>query len=475
MKLNDITNIIKGIAQLGNLAEEEPFNYSIDSRSVEEKGLFFAIKGEKFDGHDFVLSALEHGAIAAVISKPLPNLENFSQRLITVDDVLTALQTLASKVLERWGRPIIGITGSAGKTTTKELTALVLQAKGRVHKSVGNLNNAYGLPLSVLQMESKGKHASDFDFAVLEMGMSTPGEIKRLCQIAPPSLGTVLNVNAVHLEFFENLQGIANAKAELVEGLKPDGIAILNADDPLVLAMKEKHKGKTITFGIDNDADIRAFNIDARGIYGTYFTLATSKGETNTMLAFTGRHIVYNALAAAAVGDYFGLTPLEIGLQLQKAYPINHRGEVLVFREKFLVVDDTYNSNPRALDEVVKAISSMGYDKHILVAGEMLELGTSGVELHQNSGKNIAENKIDFLIGVRGLAKEIVNGAIKAGMPTKNTYFTEDIEQATDFLIDQLTNKKPQEKYLILIKGSRGVKLDLVVAQLREKFTEEKA
>lgn len=475
MKLSDITNIINGVAQLGDLAEEEPIFYSIDSRSVQQGSLFFAVKGEKFDGHDFVVSALEKGALAAVISKEIPNTEKFSHKLIVVEDVLNALQTLANQVLKLWDKPVIGITGSAGKTTTKELTALVLEAKGRVHKSVGNLNNAYGLPLSVLQMESKGKHISDFDFAVLEMGMSSAGEIRRLCQIAPPNLGTVLNVNAVHLEFFENIQGIANAKAELVEGLKPGGVAILNVDDPLVIAMKEKHKGEIITFGIDNKADIYASNVDARGLYGTYFTLVTPRGEVNTMIAFTGRHLVYNALAAAAVGHYFGLTPQEIALQLHKAYPANHRGEVILFRENFMLVDDTYNSNPKALDEVVKAISTMRYDKHILVAGEMLELGSSGVEMHQNCGKTVAENRVDLLIGVRGLAKEIVKGAINAGMPAKNTFFTEDLKETSDFLIEEISKKKPNEKYLILIKGSRGVKLDLIVTQLREKFTVEKA
>jgi UDP-N-acetylmuramoyl-tripeptide--D-alanyl-D-alanine ligase len=474
LKLSDITKIISGIAQVGHLAEQEPIGYSIDSRNIKENELFFAIKGEVFDGHDFALAALERGAIAAVVSKSIPNIEKYNSCLINVEDVLAALQGLASEVLRCWGRPVIGITGSAGKTTTKDLTALVLEAKGRVHKTIGNLNNAYGLPLSVLQMESKGRHTSDFDFAILEMGMSTPGEIRRLCQIAPPSLGVVLNVNAVHLEFFENIQGIANAKAELIEGLKPDGVAVLNADDELVAAMHTRHKGEVITFGIENQAKVYAKNIEEQGVLGTRFCLVTSKGEAEVNFPLAGKHLLYNALVAASVGDYFGLTPEKIAEQLQKAHPASHRGEIINFEQGFVVIDDSYNSNPRALDEMVKMLTqTKGFSRRIVVAGEMLELGSGAVEMHQNCGKNIAENKIDFLIGVRGLAKEIVNGAIKAGMPSKDTYFAEDVKQASGFLIEQLSAKEQGSKYLVLIKGSRGVKTDLIIEQL--KFTLEKA
>ncbi len=471
MKLSEITEIINGITQLGDLARQEPVGYSIDSRNIKENELFFAIKGEVFDGHDFAVAALERGAIAIVVSKSIPNIERFSSRLITVEDVLGSLQGLASEVLRRWGRPVIGITGSAGKTTTKELTALVLEAKGRVHKSVGNLNNAYGLPLSVLKMESNGSHASDFDFAVLEMGMSTPGEIRRLCQIAPPSLGAVLNVNAVHLEFFENLQGIANAKAELIEGLKPDGVAVLNADDSLVAAMHTRHKGKTITFGIENTAKVYAKNIEEQGVWGTRFCLVTTKGETEVAFPLAGRHLLYNALVAASIGDYFGLTPEKIAQQLYKAHPASHRGEILNFKQGFVVIDDSYNSNPRALDEMVKMLTqAKGFSRLIVVAGEMLELGASATEMHQNCGKTIAESKTDLLIGVRGLAKEIVNGAIKAGLAEDATYFAATVSQASEFLVEKISTND-----LILIKGSRGVKTDLIIEQLKEKFTLEKA
>src|ERR1051326_1258153 len=237
-------------------ADFEPVGYSIDSRTVRAGELFFAIKGENFDGHDFIAAARNQGACAAVVSRPIPPEISADLSLITIGDTLLGLQQLAAEVLRRWGKPVIGITGSAGKTTTKELTALVLEAKGRVLKSTGNLNNAFGLPLSVLQMESNGAQPQDFQCAVLEMGMSTPGEISRLCQIAQPAVGAVLNVNAVHLEFFKDLQGIADAKAELGTGLRPNGLAVLNADDELVSAMRARHSGPVVMFGIEKKADI---------------------------------------------------------------------------------------------------------------------------------------------------------------------------------------------------------------------------
>lgn len=471
MKLAEIVKILnaaENLGELGELAQAEPIGYSIDSRSIRAGDLFFAIKGEKFDGHDFVAAALERGAIAAVVSQKLSS----DNRLITVKgDVLEALQNLASEVLKRWSGKVIGITGSAGKTTTKELTALVLEAAGRVHKSVGNLNNAYGLPLSVLQMESNGAHASDFDFAVLEMGMSYAGEIRRLCEIAPPDVGAVLNVRPVHLENFENIQGIANAKAELIKGLKSGGLAVLNADDPLVSAMQNCHSGQVVTFAIEADAKISAKNVKSNGVLGTIFRLITNKGEAEVCFPLAGKHLLYNALVGAAIGDYFGLTAEQISGQLQLAHPAYHRGEILKFQEGFVVIDDSYNSNPHALNEMVKMLAEAnGFSRRIVVAGEMLELGPTAIEMHQNCGKEIYKNKIDLLIGVRNVAREIVVGAVAAGMNPENTYFADTVEEAANILVSKLTAKD-----LVLIKASRGVKTEQIVEILKEKFTLEKA
>lgn len=468
LKLREIVEIITNNQIAETLAEQEVTGYSIDSRNIRPSQLFFAIKGEKFDGHDFVESALASGALAAVVKEDFEKLSD--SRLIKVPNTLLALQQLASEVLRRWNRPVIGITGSAGKTTTKELTALVLSAKGRVHKSIGNLNNAYGLPLSILEMVSDGAKASDFDFAVLEMGMSTAGEIRRLCQIAPPNVGAVLNVKAVHLENFENIQGIANAKAELIEGLKPNGLAVLNADDPLVLPMQTRHPGKHVTFALENPAEIRAINVQNLGVLGSKFRLITTKGQAEVSFPLAGKHLLYNALIAAAIGDYFELSAETIAKRLQLARPAYHRGELLKFTEGFLIVDDSYNSNPHALNEMVKMLAqTTGFSRKIVVAGEMLELGKTAVEMHQSCGKFIAESKIDFLVGVRALAQEIVNGAVSAGMAKENAYFASTVEIAGQFLAENI-----KAGDLVLIKGSRGVKTELIIDLLKEKFSWEK-
>jgi UDP-N-acetylmuramoyl-tripeptide--D-alanyl-D-alanine ligase len=473
VRLSEIAKVIGDVPT--RLEHIEPEGYGIDSRTVQTGELFFAVKGEKFDGHDFVPAALAQGAVAAVVAQDRKFDQSLEDRLIKTDEPLKALQDLASDLLRRWNRPIIGITGSAGKTTTKELTALVLSAKGRILKSTGNLNNAFGLPLSVLRMESKGARSSDFDYAVLEMGMSSPGEIRRLCEIAPPDVGAILNVSAAHLEFFGSLEAIANAKAEIVEGLKPGGLAVLNADDRLVRQIRDRHSGPALMFGIEGQSDVRAVDVREMGLLGTSFRLVTPSGEAEAHLPLAGRHILYNALIAAAVGHHFGLSPEEIAAQLKEARPASHRGEVLRFRERFLIVDDSYNSNPRALDEMVRMLGAVvGSDiyvkRRIVVAGEMLELGDAGPELHRKCGENIAGGSVDLLVGVRGLARDIVEGARAAGMTEEKTHFCENSEEAAGWLVDRI-----EAGDLLLIKGSRGVKTDLIVEAIKQRFEMEGA
>lgn len=464
MRLAEIAQILSSSVapKMENLV---PLGYSIDSRTVRAGELFVAIKGEFFDGHNFVAAALARGAVAAIVAQPLPNCDN--ERLIIVDDTLLALQTLASAILKQWGRPIIGITGSAGKTTTKELTALVLSLKGRVLKSIGNLNNSYGLPLAVLQMETDGHQAAEFDFAVLEMGMSSPGEIRRLCEIAPPHVGAVLNVYAVHLEFFESIEAIAQAKAELVEGLRPNGLAVLNADDPLVIKMRSRHNGPVQTFGIDQAADVQAVDVQAQGLLGSNFRLIIGENSALVQFPLAGRHLIYNALIAATIGHHFGLTVAEIAQGLAQAHPAKHRGELLRFTAGFAVVDDSYNANPKALNEMVEMLAQVpGFKRHILIAGEMLELGEAGAEMHQDCGRYIAAHKVDVLIGVRGLAEDLVKGATLAGLT--QAYFLENAQAATQWLKANI-----QAGDLVLIKGSRGVKLDSVIDELCQSFKVE--
>lgn len=474
MKLGEILNILGAVARNQSLmSEREVVGYSIDSRTIQEGELFFAIRGEVYDGHRFIGDALKKGAVAAIVSREFLQSNSASltdsskTMLIPVSDTLGALQSLASSVLEQWRGQEVAITGSMGKTTTKEMTAAALAKAGRVIKSAGNLNNDYGLPLSILKMESYGAHASDFDYAVFEMGMNHKGEIARLTQIAPPDVGVVTIVAPVHLEFFSSVEEIAQAKGEMVAGIKRGGAAVLNADDRLVTRMREMRSDISYrTFGIERAADVMAREIKADGFNGTHFNLITPRGETEAFLPVAGRHNIYNALAAAAVADFYE-TPLEqIAVALSEVSNAKMRGEVFRFQEGITVVDDSYNSNPRALVEMVTTVCQNAECKRrIVVAGEMLELGASGPELHKDAGRSIARLGVDRLIGVRGLAEEIVAGARDAGMSAESAVFYETPDDAAEALA-----REARAGDLILVKGSRGVKTEIVVQRMKQKW-----
>ena len=456
-------------------------DYSIDSRSVGAGELFFALSqkdyvragfnGEFADGHQFIEASFASGAIAAVARLDRvngdPKLEALKDRLLLVEDAIAALQQLAHEVYRAWGREVVAITGSAGKTTAKELTAQVLQSAGyRVLKSERNYNNGLGLPLSVLRMVSEGRSADQFDLAVLEMGMSSPThEIQRLCRITPPDVGVELMVAPVHLEYLGTIENIAAAKAELIEGLKPTGTAILNADDPLVLKMRDKHRGKTLTFAIDKSADVTATEIDTSSLGRISFHLRTPLGEADATLPMSGRHNLSNALAAAAVGTCFRLTPSQIAEALSSAVPPKMRGEVFDFAAGFTVIDDSYNSNPRSLLNMVRTMTEGGKDRKrlIVVAGEMLELGPDEIELHRTAGRDIQKLGVDLVWGVRGLGNEIVAGAKEAG--AASTRFFENSAEAAQALMQEV-----REGDLVLVKGSRGVATDKIVRALRDRF-----
>jgi len=463
--------------------DKEIAGFSIDSRTVSLDELFFALSqqdytragfnGEFVDAHQFIPDALARGAVASVARAARvegdQKLEAFEGKLLLVPDAIAALQKLAHGVYASWNRPVVGITGSAGKTTTKDLTAHVLSSLGRrVLKSERNYNNGLGLPLSVLQMVTGGRSPDDFDIAVLEMGMSSPtGEIARLCKITPPDIGVELCVAPAHLEYFGTIERIAEAKAELIEGLKPGGVAVLNADDHRVAAMKQKHAGRTIFFGIEREADVMATEIEYERLGLVRFLLRTPQGEAKAMLPLPGRHNLVNALAAASVATCFGMSAREISVALRSAHASEMRGEVLDFAAGFTVVDDSYNSNPRALLNMVRTIveSGAGSRRKIIIAGEMLELGSEEARMHRETGREIATLGVDVLWGVRDLAREIIEGAREAGMSNDRTRFFETSEETAAALLNEI-----REGDLVLIKGSRGVETDKIVKLLRDHF-----
>jgi UDP-N-acetylmuramoyl-tripeptide--D-alanyl-D-alanine ligase len=465
------------------LLETEIAGYAIDSRATQRGELFFAMSPEDYaragfngtfaDAHEFIPQAFENGAIAAVAHRERVDesdaLKAFSERLLLVDDGIVALQTLAHEVYEKWARPVIAITGSAGKTTAKELTAHLLSENGkRVLKSERNYNNGLGLPLSVLQMVSEGHAPDEFDVAVLEMGMSSPmHEIARLCKITPPDIGVELLVAPVHLEHLGTIENIAAAKAELIEGLKATGTAVLNADDELVIRMRSKHKGAALTFGIENRADVMATEIETGRFGRSRFRLNTPRGTAQAELTLPGRHNLMNALAASAVASCFEIEPSQIAEALRTVKTAKMRGEVLDFAAGFEVIDDSYNSNPRSLLSMVKTLTEGGAhaSRRMIIAGEMLELGTDEAQMHREAGEEIARSGVEVLWGVRGLARELLAGARAGGMSENNLRFFEDSEGAAAALLSEI-----REGDLVLIKGSRGVQTDKIVKLLRERF-----
>jgi UDP-N-acetylmuramoyl-tripeptide--D-alanyl-D-alanine ligase len=425
--------------------EELVLGYSIDSRTVSPGELFFAVKGERLDGHDFVGAALEQGAVAAVVRKDQLHRFPGNIKLLPVDDTLIALQTLATAVRKLWGKSLIGVTGSAGKTTTKEAIAHVLASKFRILRSEGNFNNHFGLPLMLLKLEP------EHDLAVIEMGMSHAGEIRALAKIANPDIGVVTNVAPVHLEFFDSLAGIARAKYELIESLPSNGTAVLNADDEYVSQFGRDFKGRVIKYGTAIGADVSAENVQSRGAEGSEFDVVVAGTREHAHLPLVGEHNVLNALAAVSVTIVCGMKASEAVAALSTLKPADKRGQVLQLGN-ITVINDCYNSNPKALRAMVDALSAMKAARRIVVAGEMLELGPAGEALHRESGSHMGEKKIDVLIGVRGLAHALVDGAQQAGTRAK---FVTTPEEAGEWLA-----RETRDGDVVLLKASRGVKLE---------------
>lgn len=449
----------------------------IDSREVQAGDVFFALSqpdyqnncfnGDFEDSHKYIPAAFTRGAIACVarpdrFAEHRGALEKFRDKLLLVDDAIFALQMLAKGVYEEWNKPVVAVTGSAGKTTAKTLIAEVLGSKQKVLTNIKNYNNGLGHPLTVLRLLNE----PDYDVAVLEMGMSTPQqEIARLCRITPPDVAVELNVLPVHVEHLGSVENVARAKAELVEGMKTGGTAVLNADDFRVLAMRDLAKGASVTYGIENEADVTAKNIRFERFGETVFTLQTPNGAAEVSFPLNGRHNILNALAASAVGFTFGMSAQEIAAALYTVAPPPQRGEILHFREGFTLVNDSYNSNPDALFLMAQTLVEGGQTakRRIVVAGEMRELGDDAAQIHFATGQKIAALGVDALFGIEGFAQDLLAGAKDAGLSAVKFY--ENSQIAAENFVNEI-----QAGDLILIKGSRGVRTEKVVEKLLEKF-----
>src|SRR5271155_2311871 len=433
---------------------------SIDSRTLRSGELFVAIHGPRHDGHDHVASALGRGAIAALVAESQSSRygEAIRNRCIVVGDTFEALKQLARAVREAWGGKIAGVTGSVGKTTTKEILAALLGAKLRVLKSEGNFNNEYGLPLTLFRLDET------HEAAVLEMGMSRRGELARLTAIARPDVGVVTRVAPAPLEFFSSVDEIALAKRELIEGLNGhDSTAVLNADDPRVAAFGAFAPGRVLTYGIDAPAFFSATAIEDRGALGSAFDYVSPEGRVRLELPVPGRHAIYNALAALAAASVWNIGAAEAQSVFRALRVPAMRGELLRFSNGAALINDSYNSSPAALEAMVAVLAATpNFQRRILAAGEMRELGVASPALHREAGVFTAKTgKVDWVIGVEGDAKEIVEGAIDAGVPREQTRFFASSEEAATFLEHFLTAGD-----VLLVKGSRGVQMERIVESL---------
>jgi UDP-N-acetylmuramoyl-tripeptide--D-alanyl-D-alanine ligase len=402
--------------------------------------------------------------VAAVVAEPLVSRYPgwLQDRCITVADTLEALHRLARAVRKDWGKKVCGITGSVGKTTTKEIVAALLGSKLRVLKSEGNFNNEYGLPLTLFRLEETD------DVAVLEMGMSFPGELKRLAAIALPDVAIETRVSPAHLLNFSSVDEIALAKRELIESLRGShSVAVLNADDARVAAMAAVAPGRVIFYGVEKPAEFAAEEIEDRGALGSSFTLVYRGKRTRMELPLPGRHVVWNALAAMAAASVWSIGAVEAQSVLRGLRTPAMRGELIRFTNGFALINDSYNSSPAALQAMINLLGATpGYQRRILAAGEMRELGPSSAKLHREAGEHATKTgKIDYVIGVQGDAEQIVQGAVAAGTPREQTKFFPTPVEAAEFLVEFV-----QPDDLLLVKGSRSVKMERVVEALQGRF-----
>ena len=417
--------------------------WSVDSRTVEPGDLFFALRGPNHDGNAYVTDALRKGAAAAVIDEQDYLRTNDMRPLLIVPNSLVALQQIAAWARNHWGGEVVAVTGSAGKTSTKDVIAEMLSVKMPAGKTIGNFNNHVGVPLSILRLPAAAR------VAVLEIGMNHAGEIRDLSAIARPRIGVVTNVGHAHMEAFDSIEGVAAAKRELIEALPIDGVAVLNADDPLVIRFREVHRGRTITYGLSEGADVRAEQVQYTAD-GARFQVNGVQFESRLM----GRHSILNLLAGIAVAGLYGIQPDQLTGVVSELSAGAMRGQRFVHND-ILILNESYNSNPDAARAMIDVLRETPAKRRIAVLGEMLELGHWAESLHRDVGIYVANCGIDVLVGIRGEARHLVDAAREAGQAVDAAFFSPDTTAAGDYL-RQIA--RPGD--VILFKGSRGTHVE---------------
>lgn len=438
---------------------------SIDSRTISPGDLFVAIRGERFDGHEFVGAAIAAGAAGALVSDAPagfgPGRERPAHAVIEVADTTRGLQDIAREIRRRSAARVVAITGSAGKTTTKELTAALLAAKYSVFRNKGNLNNHIGLPLSLIELRQRP------DVAVVELGMNHAGEIRTLVGIAEPEVRVWTNVGDAHLGFFGSADAIADAKAEILENARPSDLLVANADDARVMNRAPRFAGRRVTFGVEQAADVRARDVEHRGLDGMAATMVTDHGEVRISTPLLGLGNLSNLLAAAAVASELDVPLAAIAERAAEFRAAPRRGELLRLPGGITLIDDSYNASPAAVRRSLETVkAATGSARKVAVLGEMLELGDHSARLHAEIGSAAAGADLNLLIAVGGdPARHLAEAARAAGMPVSTVAYAPTSKEAADLA---LTWIRPGD--LVLVKGSRGTRTDEVVDRLKVEF-----
>lgn len=454
LTIKNITEACEGV--LFNCNDEKKNNIEvtdvvIDSRKVTKGCLFIAIKGARVDGHDFIENVIkEGGAMCAISEKRL----DANVPYILVKSTLQAIMDIAAYYRKVMGIPVVGITGSVGKTSTKEMISSVLEEKYNVLKTEGNFNNEIGLPLTIFRLRE------EHQIAILEMGISHFGDMTKLASIATPDMCVITNIGVCHLENLINRDGVLKAKTEVFDFLPPDGKIILNGDDDKLITVKEYKGIKPIFYGINGDFDIKGTDIAALGLKGSFFTMKYDGLSTDVYIKVPGAHMVHNALAAAAVGREFGMTPDEIKHGIEKVRAVNGRINVIE-TDRYTIIDDCYNANPVS---VKAAIDVLTYAKgrKVAILGDMFELGDNEIELHESVGEYIAGKNINLIICIGRLSRHICDKAIEDGVSSDNVIHYDKIEDFINTASDYL--KKGDN---ILIKASHGMNFTKIVEYLK--------
>ena len=436
-------------------ATREVGDVSIDTRTLKAGDLYVGIRGERFDGAEFAGAAIDAGAAGVVVPRGWAG--GAGAVVIEVDDTTLALQALAHGIRREAGTRVVAITGSAGKTTTKEVTSEFLEARYRVVRNQGNFNNHIGLPLSLIELRQRP------EIAVVELGMNHAGEISTLVRVAEPDVRVWTNVGEAHLGYFASLDAIADAKAEILEGAAASTLLVANADDPLITARMGVFRGRVVTFGIERDADVRASRVVDHGIEGTSARVTARSGSVDITTPLIGRANLANILAATAVAEEFGVPLADVASRATRLRPASHRGEVVRLGGGVTVVDDSYNANPTATRRALEVLAGAATTRRIAVLGEMLELGERSAELHETVGRAAADARVDLLLAVGGApARALAAAAVAAGMPAASVRYFATSDEAADAAAGLVHSGD-----LVLVKGSRGVKTDRVVERLK--------